>query len=88
MKLYLLYRTELDWFDVLSSAVSCKALNDLALWLYIYLEEGWGCEVVMMGIIAALSNLPGSPSNISFAFTAANYYTGGVCCPRMLVDSM
>ena len=88
MELYLLYRTELDWFDVLSSAVSCKALNDLALWLYIYREEGWGSGVVMMRIIAALSNLPGSPSNISFAFTAADYYTGGVCCPLKLVGSM
>ena len=73
---------------VVDGAVNCKALNDLALWLYIYRGEGWGSGVVMMGIIAALSNLPGSSSNISYAFSAANYYTGGVDGFAALVGSM
>lgn len=81
------FRTELDWLDVFSGAVSRTALNDLALWLYIYREEGWGCGAVMMGIMAVLSNLPVSQSNISFAFTVGNCYTAGVCCADVLVVS-
>lgn len=81
------FRKELEWLDVFSSAVSCKPVNDLALWLYIYREEGWGCGAGMMGLIAVLSNLPVSPCNISFAFTVANCYTGGFCCADVLVAS-
>lgn len=41
-----------------------------------------------MGLIAAVSNLSESQCNISFAFSAANYYTGGVCCAGVLVAAM
>ena len=64
---------------VLSTAVNCKAINDLALWLYIYRDEGFGHGAIVMGIIAAVSNLPESQWNMSFAYTAGNYYTGGQC---------
>lgn len=77
----------LHW-PALNSAINCKALNDLALWLYIYREEGWGDGAAVMGLIAAVSNLPGSQWNTSFAFTSANYYIGGVFRVIMLVASV
>ena len=61
---------------LLGAADNYKAVNDLALWLYIYHDEGWGDGAIVMGIIAAVSNLPGSRWNISFAYAAADYYTG------------
>lgn len=71
---------------LLGTALECKAISDIALWLYIYRNEGWSDAVVVMGIIAAVSNLPGSCWNISFAYAAANYYIGDLCCSIALVD--
>ena len=63
---------------LIGAATHCKAINDLALWLYIYRDEGWGDGVLVRGIIAAVCNLPETRWNISFAYAAANYYTGSV----------
>ena len=65
---------------VLGAAFECKAVSDLTLWLYIYHDEGWGDGVVVMGVIAAVSNLPGACWNISFAYAAADYYIGDLWC--------
>lgn len=67
---------------------NCKPIKDLALWLYIYRGEGWGDGAVVMGVIAAVSNLPGSRWNVSFSYAAANYYIGDLCCSTALVGCM
>ena len=50
--------------------------------MYIYRSEGWGDGPVVMGLIAVLSNLPGTSWHKSYAYNAANYYIGKI---RLLV---
>ncbi len=57
-------------------AANQKATNDLALWLYIYHDEGLTATSMVLLILAILSNLPGTKWHRSFAYNAANYYIG------------
>lgn len=56
--------------------VNHKATNDLALWLYIYHDEGLTATSEMLLSLAILSNFPGIKWNRSFAYNAANDYIG------------
>ncbi len=57
-------------------AAKQKATNDLALWLYIYHDEGLTATSQALLILAILSNLPATKWNRSFAYNAANDYIG------------
>ncbi len=57
-------------------AANHKATNDLALWLYIYRDEGFNATSHALLILAILSNLPATRLNRSFAYNAANDYIG------------
>ena len=57
-------------------AASHKATNDLAMWLYIYHDEGLTATSEALLSLAILSNFPGTTWNRSFAYNAANDYIG------------
>lgn len=61
-------------------AANHKATNDLALWLYIYCDEGLTATSEALLILAILSNLQGTKWHRSFAYNAANYYIGEASC--------
>lgn len=69
-------------------AANHKATNDLALWLYIYRDEGFNATSHALLILAILSNLPAIRLNRSFAYNAANDYIGeasyDMLCPLHL----
>ncbi len=67
-----------------------KPTNDLALWLYIYRDEGLTVPAIVMGLLAVATNLPrsriGDRLRVSFAYNAANHYIGICLLPlRMLL---
>ncbi|KAL0047030.1 hypothetical protein WJX82_004537 [Trebouxia sp. C0006] len=57
-------------------ATNHKATNDLALWLYIYRDEGLTATSEALLFLAILSNLPVIRVSRSFAYNAANDYIG------------
>ena len=69
-------------------ATNHKATNDLALWLYIYRDEGLTATSEALLFLAILSNLPVIRVNRSFTYNAANDYIGeasyDMFCPLYL----
>ncbi len=62
----------------LLSAFNHKPINDLAMWMYIYHDEGCAFKGAadFMGMIAFISNLSYPGLRRSFAYNAGNYYIG------------
>ncbi len=57
-------------------AANHKVTNDLALWMYIYHDEGLTATSEELLALAVMSNFPGTYWNRSFAYNAANDYIG------------
>ena len=71
----------------LATILNTKASNDLALWLYIYNDDGMTVPVMIMGLMAVATNVPliavRRRLRVSFAYNAANYYIGTFTLVRL-----
>lgn len=73
--------------EELLHAASHKAVNDLALWLYIYHEEGLTVKSEILLLIAIVTNLPHARLRKSFAYNSANYFIGEIVVYMQLSQS-
>lgn len=68
------------WLSEAFGEMKDKAINDLALWLYVLKDEGLTVPTIIMGLVALATNLPrsriGERLRVSFAYNAANHFIG------------
>ena len=63
-----------------SGMLDNKPINDLALWLYVYKDEGLTVPVAVMAMVAVATNLPktwfGGRLRVGLAYNFSNHYIG------------